>query len=229
MKNCLLVCTLFAVLLGGLVATAGADDLKPPWWRGEWSTTSQYWEFYDPYNPPYPTPPIPPDGSPAGGQPWLPSTHLIVDPLGDWIQIDPEGSGREGIWPLSGIIDVVVDNHDPKPENEKWIWMQLTWQPQPGTPGVPIVTASYVDPSTGGQVGPIDLQPYEQEDLGFGWVHGLYRQVLPVNPPDEFIRIEGTINVDELVIDTWCIPEPSTVAMLLGIGLMGLVACARRR
>ena len=92
-------------------------DVQPPWWRGQWSTTTQYWEFWTPD----PGPGLLPDGPGPlvegdPGQPYnpgyLPSTMLWVQPFGDWIQFDP-ASGREGIWPLSGIIEIIVDNHEP--------------------------------------------------------------------------------------------------------------------
>src|SRR3972149_3791422 len=104
MKQILFTCLAIGLMLSGLVVTAAADDVQPPPWRGQWSTTSQMWEFMQP------TPLVPflPDGPAPGGMPPLPSTQVIVNPISPWIPIDPL-SHREGIWPLSGRIDVTVD------------------------------------------------------------------------------------------------------------------------
>ncbi len=60
---------------------------------------------------------------------------------------------------------------------------------------------------------------------GAGWL----TQKPPYNPPgpsgDGWINLSGGIDVDELVIDTWCVPEPSALALLI-IG--GLLAVRRR-
>ena len=213
---------LFVLSLANL---ALADDLRWPEWRGQWSTTVQWWDF--------PTgdmgqpggPGVIPDGpgplveDPAGGvylEPgYLPSTMLWVDPLGDYIPQDLEGSGRLGIWPLSGIIEVVVDNHDPQNE-KKIVWLQLTWQEQnPGAGDLPIITPL---PQAGYQTAPVTLVDGIHEDLGFGWIHSVYTWEIRPNPVDERFLIEGNINVDQIVIDTWCIPEPATLGLLLVSG-----------
>jgi len=204
-------------VLAVFARSAFADDVQPPPWRGQYSTTSQFWEFMT-LNPG----PLQPDGSPTGGQPWLPSTHLIVYPDGDWIAADP-ASGREGIWPLSGEMWVTVDNHNP-PNEVKYMWVQLTWRydPNKGDKIPPIL--SDFDPMYAMPPG-LTIEPVV--DLGFGWYETTYKWEIRPNPPDEFFIISGNILVDELVIDTWCIPEPSTLA-LAGFG-GGLLLVLRRR
>ena len=66
---------LCALAVAALAVPALAEDLNPPWWRGEISTTSQVWEFNQ--NVP-PGTEVRPDYSP--GQPFLASTHLIWEP-----------------------------------------------------------------------------------------------------------------------------------------------------
>ncbi|HOX56146.1 MAG TPA: hypothetical protein P5205_04720 [Candidatus Paceibacterota bacterium] len=193
----------------GFVASAFADDIQPPWWRGQYSTTSQYWEFLtsEPG-------PLQPDGSPPGGQPWLLSTHLTVYPDGQWLPSDLFGSGRVGIWPLSGEMRVTVDNHNP-PNEYKWMWVQLTWHDEELKPATGPILSGFnpmYDPVPG-------LITVPDEDLGFGWYETTFQWFIHPNPPDEFFVIGGNILVDELVIDTWCIPEPSLFA-LAGLGVL---------
>ena len=201
---------------------ASADDIQPPWWRGEWSTTSQVWEFLTNETGDWTTYPVSgglrPDGPAVGGNDPLPSTMLWIDPLSDWIQDDPL-SGRLGIWPLSGIIDVIVDNHEP-PNEFKWVWVQLTWRPQ----------------STGEEPEIYNLDPAPppgwepkivlQEDLGGGWYETTYEWRLYPNPAYEWFTIGGNIDVDQLVVDTWCIPEPGVLAIA---GVAVLVLWRRRK
>jgi hypothetical protein len=204
-----------AFLLGG--GQAFAEDLQPPWWRGRLSTTSQVWEFNVPIQP---GTVVPPDGPAIDGQPPLTSTHLIwtpgPPPWDHWISDD---QGRLGVIPLSGSIEILVDNHDPNPDNEKWIRVQITWRPQ-DVGEEPIF--EYLDPPP---VRPPEL--VQEIPLGNDWRESTYDWKLDWNPPEEFILIVGTINVDELVIDTWCVPEPAA-ACLLALGA-GVLLIRRRR
>jgi len=212
-------------VLAWLAVPAVADDVQPPPWRGQWSTTSQIWEFLTP-NPGDPAGEgLRPDGPAPGGQPPLPSTMLWVTPGPgmEWMPEDlvtPE-SQRVGIWPLSGAIEVVVDNHEP-PNELKWVWVQLTWRPQP-TGGIPEISGLQPSPIRAEDMPKV----VEEVTLPCGWVETTYEWFLRPNPPDEWFTVGGMIDVDELVIDTWCIPEPSTLAMLLGMSL--LVFWRRRR
>jgi hypothetical protein len=205
------VCAVVTWAIPGL-----AEDIWPPYWRGEWSTTSQVWEFRTPDNP------VAPDGPATGGQPPLPSTmlHVFPGPGMEWIPFDPDAPERMGIWPLSGVMDVVVDNHDPHPENEKWLSMQLTWKPQE-VGREPEVRLTYPDG--------LPIQLSADGNFGFPgeWWMTQYTYKLPVNPPEEFITISGLINVDELVIDTWCVPEPATLC-LLALGGLAIMRKTRR-
>ena len=231
MKHGWVLLGLSAVMLW--TATAAAEDLQPPWWRGEYSTTSQVWEFNGTSGIlPAPGVAIPPDGPAPGGMPPLPSTHLVWTPgpapWDQWLATDmpyeyePGKMVGVGVVPLSGQLNVVVDNHDPKPENIKLIWVQVTWRPQ-DFGEVPILMDLYPTPPDGPRI----VEELILGDLGdpLAWRETTYQWQLPWNPPDEMFTIGGTINVDELVIDTWCIPEPASLS-LLGIGVM---AAIRRR
>ena len=171
--------------------------------------------------------------SPTGQTvPILPSTVLTVDPGPgmDWMQ---EYEGGIGVWPLSGIIDVLVDNFQ-EPNPKKYLWVQLTWAPMDATWPQPWPKIVNIDPPPmppGVKV--VQQGPLDPGDPNSVWMHTIYTWELDENPPDEFFIVSGDIFVDELVIDTWCtaeiIPEPGTMVMLAGAGLLGLMVMARRR
>jgi hypothetical protein len=221
MKQVLLISLTLGLLLGGLIVTATADDIQPPWFRGLPRTTSQMWEFNEPVPP---GTPIEPDGPAPGGLPPLPSTYLTVWPLnGEYIPYD-ENSGRMGIWPLSGHIDVLVDNY-PEPL-EKTMWVQLTWQSQDPMNPLSVPTLYGFDAYPEAAQTPAEI--VATEDLGFGWFETTYTWEIIPNPQWESFQIGGTINVDELVIDTIC-PEPSTFVLLgLGAMLLGIYGWRRK-
>ena len=62
------------------------------------------------------------------------------------------------------------------------------------------------------------------------WLYADGADIIEPNPNEESIQIKPrdcTIYIDEIVIDTICIPEPASMAMLLGTS--GLLAFIRRR
>ncbi len=216
MKKRMALAVLFAVIF---CAPVMGEDLNIPWWRGQISTTSQMWEFSTDQSTN-----LLPDGPAPGGQPPLPSTMVKLiepGPLAPWDHWYAQYGldGRLGVWPLSGLMDVIVDNHNP-PNEVKMVWVQLTWMSQDGL-GTPIFQ----------NLNPAPVQPpqlLQQIVLPDGWFHSTYYWEIRPNPPDEMFTITGTINVDELVIDTWCIPEPGTVTLaVLGLGTM--LVLRRRR
>ncbi|MHC4912007.1 MAG: PEP-CTERM sorting domain-containing protein [Planctomycetota bacterium] len=172
-----------------------------PEWRGTERSTYQEWSFSNDSTTPVP------DSSDNPGDPLL-----RVTPIGDWIP-DP------GAWPLSGEIDVYIPNFD-EPNPEKEIWLQLTWQPggdlTPFLPDEPVVGVT-----------PYTTMSMSRQDTSLnGWTESWFVINLYPNPPAEWITIKGDIIVDHLVIDTRCVPEPATVA-LLGFG--ALVVFRRKR
>jgi hypothetical protein len=207
----ILVIAILATVAGPVLA----DDIQPPSWRGKLSTTSQMWEFST-----LQPNPILPDGPAPGGQPPLPSTKLSVTtgptPWDHWMSVY---QNRQGVWPLSGKIDVTVDDHNP-PNEVKYVWVQITWISQ-DVGEHPIL--ENLNPAP---VGPPTL--VATVPLADGWFESTYSWEIRPNPPDESFTITGTINVDELVIDTWCIPEPATVALLATGGVLMLLRRTRR-
>jgi hypothetical protein len=58
--------------------------------------------------------------------------------------------------------------------------------------------------------------------------HSVYHIDLHPNPSSEIIHIRGGINVDELVVDTYCVPEPAAWFLLLTGGLLFCASSWRR-
>jgi hypothetical protein len=204
-----------ALLLIGtlLLQNAGANFVAPPW-HGNEGTTLQEWDFLtdDTTPPPNPDTFHNPYGDPA----------LRVSPLGDWI---PTIDNRNGIWPLSGEIDVYIPNRfEQLPV--KHIWLQLAWRAAgndqtPFLPDEPVVgITSY----------PLfeSMNMSRQDILVDDWTHSLFLIDLYPNPQKEWITIKGDILVDRLSIETICIPEPTAIVML-GLGLMVLTRKRRKR
>jgi len=196
-----------------LVATTAAlaEDLNPPPWdRANPRSSFQLWEFFTDDTSPAPDILENPFGAPV----------LDVIPAADWM---PEVDGHIGVWPLSGEIDVWIPNW---PEICWWkdIQIQLVWKPaylndylwddQP-----------LVGVTTGLEQYKVFIESTTQK-LDDGWMYSLYDIEVFPNPIWEWIAIKGDILVDELVIDTLCIPEPATM-LLIGMG--GLAVLRKRK
>ena len=205
MTRVLLVTAVCCLAIANL---ASAMNLNPPPWRGEFCTTWQGWEFDTP------DPAPPPDG---GSYPYgEPEMDIVPGPGMAWLA---EDEGMSGVWPLSGEMSVKVYNH-PLPRPTKEIWVQLVWRPQePGE--IPVVTGWHPEHGLIGPVGVID-----DIHLGGGWIHCTYVIEMQPNPEYEIVGIRGNINVDELIIDTRCVPAPAALPLL---ALGGLLALRKRR
>ena len=204
-----------------------ADDLTPPTWRGDPGSTVQEWDFLTNGTGPTPDPPFEyweytPDGTevtydnPYGGAlaRYYPGTGQ------DW---QSELNGRLGVLPLSGAIYLDIWN-TPELDPLKMIKLQVTWQPQAPSE-VPIINFEHFEPGSEpfeGQVADQSTMPLEN-----GWQHTWFDLIITPNPFFETIRIGGAIDVDQVVVDTICVPEPGSITLLL-CGLISLI-CLRRR
>ncbi|MFQ3548696.1 MAG: PEP-CTERM sorting domain-containing protein, partial [Armatimonadota bacterium] len=211
-----LVLSFTLVVLFSLVCTTFADDLvAPPWQRYSPGTTYALWEFNyetapgapvvaDDYYNPYGIPTARP--YPGVGQSYI----------SQW-------GGREGLWPLSGTIEVDINNQ-PIANPYKDIWIQLTWAKQT------VDSIPYISELLSGATGTLVGQHVVLGPTGYvgDWYHSVYQIRIYPNPSFETIKIDGTIVVDQLVIDTICVPEPANILALVG-GLAGIGGFAIRR
>jgi hypothetical protein len=191
-----------------------ADDYNPPerWIRGDPGTTYQRWEFMD--GGALPSAPEEDYINPFG-----PASLTITDEGETKVWMPSDGEGHEGVWRYENqiIIEILNFNED-NPLKE--IWIQLTY----AAIGVPLV---YADDPGGtrfwGQM--VNEEPIIDSE----YLHATWHIIMEPNPDREIIFIEPrncTTYIDEIVIDTICIPEPATLLML---GLGGLALLKKRR
>jgi hypothetical protein len=212
MKNLVVLAVLAVSICNFTVGLAFAEDLNPAPFRGQDGTTYARWEFLTPDAQPIPDEQVNPYGT-AAMQIWP----------GVGQEYWPVWGGRDGVWPLSGTAEIGIDNR-PEQLPYKDIWVQLTWTEQ-----VPDVVPLVWETISGIEAELVDdilLNPTGEAPPADGfWHHSTYLIHIEPNPDFEIIRIDGAIMVDELVIDTICIPEPCSIALLA----MGGMALLRRK
>ncbi|UCF44050.1 MAG: PEP-CTERM sorting domain-containing protein [Planctomycetota bacterium] len=205
-KKLKLLTLCLAVILAAGSTSFAALQLEVPEWRGTDGSTFQEWSFSNGLlNPP-------PD------DPWdndygMPELTVKPMPGADW-------RPNPGAWPLSGQIDVWIPNN-PQPNDKKEILLQVIWKTEdldpsrtmPDEPWVAVLPFSFMDMS-------------RTDTTEAGWTLSVFEINLYPNPSEEWFTIKGDIIVDHLAIDTRCVPEPATVALL---GLGALVVFRRKR
>lgn len=195
---------LCAILAG--VTTASADDLYPPDWRHDPGSTYQAWEFSTNANPAIPDELLNPYGDP---------TAAIAGsfPYTRW---KSEDMGHQGVWTFEDYMLLTIPNN-PVPNELKLIQIQITFYADAGsTPEILTL------PEFG------ELDEIHKIQIDDYYWHGTYLLSIEPNPDSEQIYIlprDCTLYVDELVVDTICIPEPATALLLLVPG----IALLRRR
>jgi len=59
------------------------------------------------------------------------------------------------------------------------------------------------------------------------WTESVFTIKIWPNPPEEWIAVKGDILVDEIKVETECVPEPATLG-LLGLGSLALLRYRRK-
>ena len=205
-----------SVLVIGLAGPLAAMDLNdPPWDMTLPNQTSQAWECCSssPLVDIEPTVMDNPYGGPDG-----PLMNGAFDEI-QWI-LGPEGSDEIATWHVGepGGVDIWIPNN-PDPDLYKLIFWQVTSDKSPTPVGDPPTTNP---PSTSVPTG----IAHTQWPNSTWYTYNGMLKIVP-NPEGETIHFDflASTNIEEIVIDTVCVPEPATIGLLA----MGAVALLRRR
>ncbi|HUW20967.1 MAG TPA: PEP-CTERM sorting domain-containing protein [Sedimentisphaerales bacterium] len=205
-----------AVLVIGVVLVANvvfAEDYNPPpWTRGGPGTTYQKWEFGA-------SGVTPPADEVGQGNPG--PSSLIVHDTGTatvWMPTVTPAAGvpeASGVWKIgsSDSIEITIQNFDEQ-NPYKEIWLQMAWWSDEN----PVIYAT-VPGGTG------ELWPVLVDQQSPGWNLATWKWHIEPNPEAETIIISPglcALYVDQIVIDTICVPEPTTIC-LLGLGALALL------
>ena len=146
--------------------------------------------------------------------------------------IPGDTSGRTTVAELSGDFSFLIPNTPYDHNAYKLIQVQLTWKPE-AADAVPFLHADATDLK-----GIMDNQWTKvTTPLADGWFQSTYSGMgfyeLPPgvaihNPTGETFQVTGNIFLDQVVIDTVCIPEPGQVAMM-SLTLVGAAGYGLRR
>jgi len=221
-----------AVALLAAAPLALAEDLMPPNYRGLEGSTCQEWDFMTSGDPAvlgfYPEP----DGSSGiTNNPYDTPMAWVHGPEAWWSDgFGPPGSSG-GSWSDFSYMEFYVPNRPNMPADS---WKAVR------------VQVTYFDPFGGGLPPFIEVAPEvgtaeetfvgEVIDLGEDWFFIYEDWHLEPNPDAEWVYIQnpGATNplpnyaISEVVIDTICVPEPATLA-LVGLGAAALAARRRRK
>jgi hypothetical protein len=209
-KNWLQAGMTFVVLVVlSMAVVADAGVYTGPSWRKGTGTTFEQWSFSSSTS-------LSPD---AGSfTPYGTPELWIGDRAAYFSTVDT----YTGVWaPKNDEMDFQIPNN---PNNaagtEKHIWAEITWK----VAGLDSRTSNDslmvgVDP--GGVYTAMDFTRSDT-DLGNGWFSTIVKVDIWPNPISEWITVKGDIYIDEITIDTQCIPEPATFGLLIGGALMAI-------
>jgi hypothetical protein len=130
--------------------------------------------------------------------------------------------GHQGSWKFmgfgSGAVVDIPNNEEPRPVKE--IWVELTWKAAGISNFIPD------QPIVGVWADHFEKELMDEKQIDNNWMASLYKITIWPNPPGEWITINGDIRLDQVIVDTYCMPEPATFGLLIGGALM---AFRRRR
>ncbi len=184
-------------------------DLAPPGWRGAECSTKQVWTFETN------NPEVEPEIDENSYGPAI-ATVTLGDFSSGWLDETPGMGTQTGVWDLgiSGSISLNIPNCSEALEYKE-VWLQVTYYEDS------LIPAPSID-VMGADILPEETQILEVEDTGLlGGVWKLHKSVWRIypNPGSEIVAVSSdsstTAMIDQVVIDTICVPEPMSFGLLL--------------
>ena len=195
-----LVCFLPVHVLAGL-AYLGVDA---PSWSGQNRTTFQSWAFDTSANPVEAD-----DGYSSPGVPIL----GVTGPFGQTVHMPTDGV-HQGIWRTEDEFLLFLPNYVGGQEKE--IWMQVVYK---ATGEIVMALPE------GNQSAYVFMNEIESVPLDDDYIKATYEVILIPNPSFEEIWIipqDCSLYINEIVVETICIPEPVTIG-LFGFGALAML------
>lgn len=220
---------LVLLVLGFLVSVAGADYVDPPGWENDPYFTHQSWDFLSDAHI------APPDGQPAAVTPDYPSAK--VNSNATWTTA--YGSGDGGwlfdypveLTPIGPLVSLYIPNVA-DPNRTKEIWVQVSLEGSFELDSSANVAFLGVVPNESTWENWTYITPHEVSSDYFDVEHNRLRVTARIDirpqPQYELIYISlgvpygEHIFIDEIDVDTRCVPEPSALAAILAGGLLAL-------
>ena len=236
MKRLLKIC-LATVMVLAATAPTQADDIFPPPWLGQDRTLYAGWDTWG-FGLIAPGDPIAPDywdSNPSLGDSPEGYTDVGATYLSEYTS-STGGGKRYDVIELTDDFALYAWLPNFPPDDRKHVWVQITYAPTDWDP----VNETYTQVPLLGYYTPggenVENLHFVDVSLhGDGWVTEAYAFDIVPNPEEEILAL-GFQNfagssmypgyVDQIVIDTICVPEPATAALL---SLAGLTLIRRRR
>jgi hypothetical protein len=227
MKRLITICAAAGFILIAITGLATADNTLPPPWAGEDGTVYAAWDNWTNFPGGVGTPDgMPPDewASYPSGLPDAPEAYAIMITSPEFLETY---EGRDNVIELNEDYELVFDMPNFAQNEHKEVWIQVTYYPTDSNQ-LPWfdVYAENMEYMT--------EQVFEDAvEWPDGWVTGAWSFQIWPNPEREEIKLnfsggEGSLYpayVDQVVIDTWCVPEPMTISF----AALGSMALLRRR
>ncbi|MFA5423850.1 MAG: PEP-CTERM sorting domain-containing protein [Phycisphaerae bacterium] len=221
MKRRILLTSIISFAIALVAASpAVTEPPVPSWPRGSEGTTYQAWSFTNGS--------IKPDADPE-----LFNPYGKPDLSGFFQQYIPVLDDKDGIYALRHEIDVLVPNSEAT-DGHKEIQLCLVWKSMNDVMGEYPDEYSFI--LNGGLLdipgvsvtsyGDLVSNWYLGEKDESGWYHSTFTATITPNPQIESFTIKGNVLVDYIAIDTICVPEPATMAI---IAVGALVALRRKK